>query len=112
MIVMRISPDLLARIQDMFDDYHFLATEVEEAHGASFLRNDAAPTRDGNQVRRIRLLPDVGVDEFLAEVDRRFAHLPFRSVRVDPFTAPPALEARLLLDGFRTDTEIVMASDG
>jgi GNAT superfamily N-acetyltransferase len=110
---MRISQDQLSQIQDMLDEYHFLAADVDEWRGATFLQSHAASSRhDGNHVRRIRLNPDVSLDEFFAEVERRQVHQTFRAVRLDPLTTPESIEARLLLEGYDCDIEIVMATDG
>jgi GNAT superfamily N-acetyltransferase len=106
----------LLQIQDMLDEFHFLAADVTEHMGASFLRNGDTPTRyDGNHVRRIRLPDDVSVDDFFAEVDRFYAYQDFRAVRLDPWTRPLGIEARLLQDGYGAagvSVEIVMATSG
>src|SRR6266550_7188324 len=110
---MRISQNQLSQIQDMLDEYHFLSADIEDWRGATFLHNHAAPSRhDGNHVRRIRLDPDFSLDEFFAEIERRQAHQTFRAVRVDPFTTPKSVEARLLLEDYNCTTEIVMATEG
>lgn len=110
---MHLQVEQIARIQDLIDELHFLAADVTERLGACFLHNDDASGRfDGNHVRRIRLPPGVTVEAFFAEVERYYADLPFRAVRVDPFTTPPGVEARLLLDGYQCSTEIVMAAAG
>jgi ribosomal protein S18 acetylase RimI-like enzyme len=100
----------LVQMQALIDEYHLLAADVVEQHGARFLRNDEARTRyDGNHVRCIR--DASGIDGLFEAIERHYAHLPFRSVRLDPFT-PPAIEARLLLDDYIHETEIVLAADG
>jgi hypothetical protein len=98
----RLSPSQLLLIQDMVDEFHLLAADVTERLGACFLRNDDTPTRyDGNQVRRIRLPDGTSVDDFFTEVEGFFTHLDYRSVRVDPWTHPLGIEARLLQDGYQ-----------
>lgn len=52
-------------------------------------------------MRRIRLGPDVSLGAFFAEVERFYAYVSFHAIRVDPFTAPPGIEARLLLEGYQ-----------
>jgi hypothetical protein len=100
----------LAAMQALIHEYHLLAADVTEQHGASFLHNVEAPTRyDGNHVRRIR--GDIDIDALFAAVEEHYAHLPYRAVRVDPYT-PLAVEARLLLDEYECSIEIVMAADG
>ncbi len=103
----------LALSQDLLDEYHFLAADRSDRLGASFLRNEDAPDRhDANHVRRIRLDAEADVDAFFAEVERFYAGLPFRSLRVGPFTTPLAVEARLLHEGYRQTPELVMAANG
>jgi ribosomal protein S18 acetylase RimI-like enzyme len=97
-------------MQALIDEYHLLAADVVSRHGAQFLRNDEARTRyDGNHVRCIREVRDV--DSLFDAIESHYAHLPYRAVRVDPFT-PPATEARLLLEDYLHDTEIVLAAAG
>jgi GNAT superfamily N-acetyltransferase len=112
---MRLKEATRLRIQAMIDEFHFLAADVTEKMGACFLRNDATPTRyDGNHARHIRLEGGVTVDAFMAEVDRFYSYQRFRAVRVDPWTTP-AVEARLLADGYGASgvgVEIIMATDG
>ena len=104
---MPITTSQLAHMQALLDEYYSLASDVTDQHSAYFLRNDAAPTRyDGNHVRRIR--HGDGVDALFEAIDTFYAHLPYRSVRTDWFT-PPAIEARLMLEGYIQDAEIVMA---
>lgn len=110
---MRLDQAQLLRIQDLLDEFHLLAADVTERMGACFLRNDEAPTRhDGNHVRRIRLPDTVSIDDFFAEVDRFYSYQEFRSVRVDPWTRPLGVEARLLQENYQASTEIVMAMAG
>jgi GNAT superfamily N-acetyltransferase len=105
--------DLITRIQDLIDEYHFLAADVTEKLGASFLRSDRATSdSSANSVRRIRLQAEGNVDALFAELDRFYAHLPFRAVRTDPFTTPGSIEARLLLEGYSCHSEIIMAAEG
>jgi GNAT superfamily N-acetyltransferase len=105
---MRLTDVQLADMQALIDEYHLLAADVTVQNGASFLRNDDASTRyDGNHVRCIGA--DVDVDALFAEVDRHYAYLPYRAVRVNPWTQP-AVEARLLTDDYMHETEIVMAA--
>jgi ribosomal protein S18 acetylase RimI-like enzyme len=100
----------ISEMQALIDEYHLLAADVVSQHGAQFLRNDEARTRyDGNHVRCIREATDV--DGLFQAIERHYAHLPYRAVRVDPFTAP-GIEARLLIEDYVHDTEIVMAARG
>ncbi len=106
-------PDI-ERVCDLLDEYHRLgAAEVDDRRYAVFLRSDDAPTRyDGNHVRRLRLKDADAVQGLLAEMDRHYAHLHYRSLRIDPLTTPPAVEARLLLDGWTCNAEVVLGTDG
>jgi GNAT superfamily N-acetyltransferase len=113
---MHLTESALLHIQDMIDEFHLLAADVTEQMGACFLRNDQTPTRyDGNHVRRIRLPDGVTVDAFFEEVERFYSYQGFRAVRIDPWTRPAAVEARLLQEGYGATgvgTEILMATDG
>ena len=107
---MQLSPAQLAQIHDLLDEYHLLAAAVSDRHGALFLRNDAAVRNSRlNQVRRLRVQPHE-VESFFDEIERFYRDLPYRSVSTDPYT-PPAVEARLLLEGYTCRTELVLATD-
>jgi GNAT superfamily N-acetyltransferase len=109
---MRLTEAQLLQVQDMLDEFHFLAADVTQLMGACFLRNAATPTRyDGNHVRCIRLDEAVSVDAFFEEVERFYADQAFRAVRIDPWSAPASVEAGLLYDGYSVNIEIVMATD-
>lgn len=105
---MPITTSELAWMQALLDEYYTLAADVTEQHGAYFLRNDEAPRHhDANQVRHIRHIEDL--DAFFTAVESHYADRAFRTLRTDWFT-PPAVEARLLLEGYETGAEIVMAA--
>jgi ribosomal protein S18 acetylase RimI-like enzyme len=105
----RLNDAGLRAVQALLDEYHLLAADVTERYDAQFLRNDDTPTRyDGNHVRCIR---GADVDGLFAAVEHEYGHLPYRAVRVDPYT-PHAVEARLLADDYVCSTEIVMVASG
>jgi GNAT superfamily N-acetyltransferase len=109
-----LSPDVIA-ICDLMDEYHIRGAEqVEERLGCLFLLNDeSSQIYDENHVRRISLPQGASVDDLLLEADRFFHDRGYRSLRLDPRTSPPAVEARLLQDAWKlSGTEIVMATDG
>jgi ribosomal protein S18 acetylase RimI-like enzyme len=109
-----LSAHVLA-ICDLLDEYHVRGAEVvEERLGCLFLRNDeSGEVYDVNHIRRIALPDGATVDDLLVEADDFFHHRSYRSIRIDPRTSPPAVEARLLQDGWKAGaTEIILATDG
>jgi len=67
---------------------------------------------DSNHARLVRT-HEAGVDEFLAAVDAELSARGHRaSIRLDPLSRPPALEARLALDGWECDKGILMLLEG
>jgi len=89
-----------------------LGNEVFEAEGAAFVRNRDAPAiRDSNHVANVRARTPEEIDRLLARVDREYAGVPHRRFDVDLDT-PPAFEARLALEGYRSDEALVMLLEG
>lgn len=89
-----------------------LGNEVFEAEDATFVRNLAAPSiRDSNHVAHARARTPAESDRLLARVEREYAGVPHRRFDVDLET-PPELEARLALEGYRSDEALVMLLEG
>lgn len=97
--------DLLARCAATEAAYFELGNEVSDLGLARVVRNPRTPdVWDSNCVTRVRA-DGADIEVLLTEMDRRYADLSHRSVKVDPFT-PTAMEARLLLEGYLFDTMI------
>jgi GNAT superfamily N-acetyltransferase len=92
--------------------YYLLGNEVFAAEGATFVRNTACRRRhDANFVTDVRCHSQAEVERLLARVEREFAGFGHRQFHLDPF-APPALAARLALDGFPFNEQLVMSLEG
>lgn len=97
--------DLLVRCVATEAAYFELGNEVRDLGLARVVRNPATPeVWDSNCLTRVRADGD-DIDVVLSDLDHWYADVSHRSVKVDPFT-PTAMEARLLLEGFRSDTMI------
>ena len=89
-----------------------LGHETFTADGATFVRDAGYPRiYDANHVASITASTPVEIDRLLARVDAAFAHCTHRSFHTD-FTTPPAIEARLHLDGYRSTQSLVMLLEG
>ncbi len=85
-----------------------LGNERFEADGATFVRNREIPDIwDANHVSGITASTPEAIDRLLARVEHEFAGFNHHQFRVD-FRTPPALEARLTLEGYQRDEELVM----
>lgn len=103
--------DPLPAVLAAFDEYHTLGVTVERRFDALLVRDLRAPMiYDANHVRRIRTAKEA-LDDLFAAADERFAALPYRSFRVDPLT-PPGVEARLALEGYDAQEELIMLLEG
>jgi GNAT superfamily N-acetyltransferase len=104
--------DLLARACETSFRYLALGNEVFTAHGATFIRNRATPRRhDANTVGLVRSDPSE-LDALLAAVDAEYAEFGHRRFQIDALT-PPALEARLALEGgYRLDAVLWLLLGG
>ncbi len=92
-------PERLAAILDAFDARHALGAHVADDGGALFLGDERFPrVYDANHARRV-LTADADLPRLFDEIERRYAHLHFRSVRSDARCAT-SLEARLSVAGY------------
>ena len=67
---------------------------------------------DANHARLVRT-DEAGVDELLGAVDAELCARGHRaSIRLDPLSVPPSLEARLALEGWECEEGIVMTLEG
>lgn len=94
------------------DAFRALGNERSEAEGAVFIRNREIPDIwDANHVAHVTASTPSEIDRLLAQVEREFAGCRHRRFDVD-FTTPPALEARLTLEGYERLDTLVMLLDG
>lgn len=92
--------------------YFEIGNEVVDIGSARIVRNHRTPdVYDANCVTRVRAKSSE-VDELMGVVDRLFSGVSHRSFKIDPFT-PTEVEARLVLDGFESDTMVhLVLADG
>ncbi len=89
-----------------------LGNERFEAQGATFIRNrDIPDIWDANHVTRVTASTVVEIARLLERVEREFAGFSHRRFHLD-YTTPPALEARLMLDGYERSDSLVMLLEG
>ena len=89
-----------------------LGNERFEADGATFVRNREIPDIwDANHVTHVTAATPGEIEGLLARVEREFAGFRHRQFRAE-FTTPPALEARLTLEGYQGSEELVMLLEG
>lgn len=88
------------------------ASEKVPVDGATIVRNLNAPDiYDANFVTAITAANPGEVDAMLNAVEREMADLPYRRFDIDPMT-PPAVEARLGLEGYRENPVLLMGLEG
>jgi GNAT superfamily N-acetyltransferase len=81
-------------------------------NGAIFIRNRMlVAIRDANHVGCIRDLAAARIDSLLRSAETEFSGIPYRRFDTDPLT-PPAIEARLVLDGYVASTYLAMVLEG
>ncbi len=92
--------------------YQALGNERFEAEGATFVRNrEIADIWDANHLAHITASTPEEIDRLLERVELEYAGFNHRQFRVD-FTTPPAVEARLALEGYRGSETLVMLLEG
>ena len=95
---------LLERCISTESAYFELGNDVSLSPLARFVSNPDTPEIwDSNCVTRPRASTPGEVDELMAETGRRYRAAGHRFFKIDPLV-PPAVEARLLLDGYSADT--------
>jgi GNAT superfamily N-acetyltransferase len=88
--------------------FSVLGNERFEAEGATFVRNrEIADIWDTNHLAHITASTPEEIDRLLARVEQEYAGFNHRQFRVE-FTTTPALEARLTLEGYQCNEELVM----
>ncbi len=89
-----------------------LGNETFQVEGATFVRNrDVPDIWDANHVSRITASTPEEIDRLLERVEREFDGFRHRQIWVD-FTTPPAVEARLALEGYSRSDALVMLLEG
>ncbi len=102
---------LIADVCDTVAGFLELGNETFDAEGARFVRNRATPRRhDANHVGRVRCVPG-RIDALLARADQEYAGYGHRRFETDPLT-PPALVARLALEGYEPSPELHLLLEG
>lgn len=104
--------DLLRRAFAVNQAWLALGNERFVAAGGTFVRNrDVPQVRDANHVAHVTAATDADVDALLARAEEEFAGLPHRAFHIDPLT-PPALEARLVLEGYEHTGALYLLLEG
>jgi GNAT superfamily N-acetyltransferase len=104
--------DLLERVCATLEGYLALGNETLELPAVRFVRNPEAPEiYDANHGSRVRASAPEEIDAVLARADDVFAGLPYRRFTCDPLT-PPTFEARLVQEGYRSTSELVLFLEG
>ncbi len=104
--------DLIRRALAVNQAFLTLGAEVFEAEGATFVRDRSRPSiRDSNHVARVTASTPDEIDSLLARVEREYAGFPHRRFDLD-FTTPPAIAARLALEGYGPIDALVMLLEG
>jgi GNAT superfamily N-acetyltransferase len=104
--------DLVRRVLAVNQALLALGNESFEVEGATFVRNLEAPSiRDSNHIAHVRARTPAEIDSLLARVEREYAAVPHRRFDMDLET-PPEFEARLALEGYRSDEALVLLLEG
>ncbi len=89
-----------------------LGHETFEADGARFVRNRGLPAiHDANFITGVTAATPEAVERLLARVEREFPHARHRQFLLDAAT-PPAVEATLVLRGYRHSASLVLVLEG
>jgi GNAT superfamily N-acetyltransferase len=86
--------------------YYELGNRVEDGEFARFVSNPDTPNVwDNNCATRIRATTAEAVESLLTEMRRRYRANDRMVFKLDGFT-PPAVEARMILEGYESDTMV------
>jgi GNAT superfamily N-acetyltransferase len=86
--------------------YYELGNQVEEGPTARFVSNPATPNVwDNNCATRIRAATPAQVDDLMIEMGRRYRDNDRLVFKLDGLT-PPAVEARMVLEGYEVDVMV------
>jgi ribosomal protein S18 acetylase RimI-like enzyme len=100
------------RALDLVLEQLALGHPVLEADGARFVRDPSLPRiYDANFVFDVRAATPAALDRLLARVEVEYAGVGHRVFRLDPRT-PPAVAARLALEGYARSDSLVMLLEG
>ncbi len=108
-----MDPKLLRAIADAHDWHEALGNRTVDGRFCRFVQDPDHPeVWSSNHVSGVTASSPGDIDEFLTEMDERFAYSPFRVVTVDAFT-PPSCVARLAFEDYREQTLVIlMALEG
>jgi GNAT superfamily N-acetyltransferase len=100
-------PDALTRRATRTEAaYYELGNQVEEGPAARFVTNPSTPNVwDNNCVTRIRAATPAEVDDLVADVGHRYRDNDRLVFKLDGLT-PPAMEARMVLEGYEVDVMV------
>jgi GNAT superfamily N-acetyltransferase len=89
-----------------------LGNETFELLGATFVRNRASyDIYDANHVQKARPQTPGEIEEFLAVVEREYAHCRHRRFDAD-YRTPPEFTARLALEGYEREDTLMLYLEG
>jgi GNAT superfamily N-acetyltransferase len=104
--------ELVTRAYQTLERWLSLGHESIEASGARFVREPRTPqVYDANFAARVRAESPAEIDALLETADRVFAGLGHRHFLWDPETPLP-FEARLQLDGYEAEDQVVLVLEG
>jgi GNAT superfamily N-acetyltransferase len=104
--------DLVAASVETLLDYLRLGNECVTTELAAFVRNPAVPmVHDANHGAAITAESDDEVDQVLASADDVLGSSVDRAFKITP-GVPPAFEARLVLEGYRSSAAVQMVLEG
>ena len=104
--------ELTRRAQAVNQAYLALGNEQFDADGGSFVRDrDVPEIRDSNHVTRITASSRGEIDRLFTRAEREFADIPHRAYHIYSDT-PPAIEARLALEGYERNDALIMLLAG
>ena len=104
--------DLLGRCVDTLHAYFELGNDLHAVGGATIVGSRRCPrVYDANCVTRVRVAAGDGLEDLLATVERHAGAAGHRCFKLDPL-ADPAVEARLILEGYEPRAELQLLLTG
>lgn len=104
--------ELMERSVSAFLGYLELGNTATRREWCTVVRNEQWPSvTDSNHVASIRARSQKEIDALLRETDDELDGAAYSAFRIDPFT-PPAVEARLLADGYKSGTDLHLVLSG
>lgn len=104
--------ELMERSVSAFLGYLELGNTAIRGEWCTIVRNDRWPSvTDSNHVASVRAGSQKELDAALRDIEGQLGSAAYRAFRIDPLT-PPAVEARLLADGYRSGTDLHLVLSG